>query len=286
MKVQIIADSASDLNSEDYEKYNIECVRLAVVMDGSHYSDGEGIKAKTVYDEMRNGKVLKTSQATPEQFKEIFTKYAKKGQPTLYIAFSSELSGTYQSATIAAQEVQEEYPDWQLKMIDTKCASFGGGLVVLKAAQLAQESKSLEEITANARYYADHMEHIFTVDELEYLQRGGRVSKSAAFIGTLLKIKPILHVDQGKLVPLEKVRGSKKVFNRILDMMDERGTDFKNQTIGISHGDDLERANQLADMIKERFEVKDVLIRMVGATIGAHSGPGTIALFFSNSKIQ
>src|SRR5699024_3707474 len=255
-------------------------------MDGSYYSVGEGIKAKTVYDEMRNGKVLKTSQATPEQFKEVFTKYAKKGQPTLYIAFSSELSGTYQSATIAAQEVQEEYPDWQLKMIDTKCASFGGGLVVLKAAQLAQESKSLEEITANARYYADHMEHIFTVDELEYLQRGGRVSKSAAFIGTLLKIKPILHVDQGKLVPLEKVCGSKKVFNRILDMMDERGTDFKNQTIGISHGDDLERANQLADMIKERFEVKDVLIRMVGATIGAHSGPGTIALFFSNSKIQ
>ncbi|GAA4072678.1 DegV family protein [Amphibacillus indicireducens] len=286
MNVQIIADSASDLNSEDYEKYNIECVRLAVIMDGKHYSDGDGIKAKTVYDEMRNGKVFKTSQATPEQFKEAFTKYAEKNQPTLYIAFSSELSGTYQSATIAAQEVQEQYPNWQLKMIDTKCASLGGGLVVLKAAQLAQENKSLEEITATAQYYADHMVHIFTVDELEHLQRGGRVSKSAAFIGTLLKIKPILHVDQGKLVPLEKVRGSKKVFNRILDMMEERGTDFKNQTIGISHGDDLERANQLAEMIKERFEVKGVEIRMVGATVGAHSGPGTIALFFSNSKIQ
>ncbi|NMA89759.1 MAG: DegV family protein [Amphibacillus sp.] len=286
MNVQIIADSASDLNAEDYKKYNIECVRLAVVMDDKHYSDGEGIKAKTVYDEMRNGKTLKTSQATPEQFREVFMKYAKQNKPTLYIAFSSELSGTYQSATIAAQEVQEQYPDWQLKMIDSKCASFGAGLVVLKAAQLAQENHSLEDITANAQYYADHMEHIFTVDELEYLQRGGRVTKSAAFIGTLLKIKPILHVENGKLVPLEKVRGSKKVFQRILDMMQERGTDFKNQTIGISHGDDLERANQLADLIRERFEVKDVQIRMVGATIGAHSGPGTIALFFSNSKIQ
>lgn len=286
MNVQIIADSASDLNAEDYKKYNIECVRLAVVMDDKHYSDGEGIKAKTVYDEMRNGKTLKTSQATPEQFREVFMKYAKQNKPTLYIAFSSELSGTYQSATIAAQEVQEQYPDWQLKMLDSKCASFGAGLVVLKAAQLAQENHSLEDITANAQYYADHMEHIFTVDELEYLQRGGRVTKSAAFIGTLLKIKPILHVENGKLVPLEKVRGSKKVFQRILDMMQERGTDFKNQTIGISHGDDLERANQLADLIRERFEVKDVQIRMVGATIGAHSGPGTIALFFSNSKIQ
>lgn len=216
MNVQIIADSASDLNAEDYKKYNIECVRLAVVMDDKHYSDGEGIKAKTVYDEMRNGKTLKTSQATPEQFREVFMKYAKQNKPTLYIAFSSELSGTYQSATIAAQEVQEQYPDWQLKMIDSKCASFGAGLVVLKAAQLAQENHSLEDITANAQYYADHMEHIFTVDELEYLQRGGRVTKSAAFIGTLLKIKPILHVENGKLVPLEKVRGSKKSFNVFL----------------------------------------------------------------------
>lgn len=286
MNVQIIADSASDLTSEDYEKYNIEYVSLTVIMDGENYLDGKEISAKKVYDEMRNGKALKTSQVAPEDFKKLFTTYAKKGQPSLYIAFSSALSGTYQSATIAAQEVQEAYPDWQLKIIDTKCASFGGGLVVLKAAQLAQENRSLEEITATAQYYADHMEHIFTVDDLEYLYRGGRVSKSAAFIGTLLKIKPILHVDDGKLVPIEKVRGSKKVFQRMLDMMEERGTDFKNQTIGISHGDALDTANQLAEMIKTRFKVKDVQIRMVGSTIGAHSGPGTIALFFSNSKIQ
>ncbi|MBU5595501.1 DegV family protein [Amphibacillus sp. MSJ-3] len=286
MNVQIIADSASDLTSEDYEKYNIERVSLNVLLDGKNYLDGQEISAKTIYDEMRNGKAPKTSQVALEDFKKAFTTYAKKGQPALYIAFSSELSGTYQSATIAAKEVQESYPDWQLKIIDTKCASFGGGLVVLKAAQLAQENRSLEEITATAQYYADHMEHIFTVEDLEYLYRGGRVSKSAAFIGTLLKIKPILHVDKGRLVPIEKVRGSKKVFQRMLDIMEERGTDFKNQTIGISHGDSIDRANQLAELIKERFQVKDIQIRMVGSTIGAHSGPGTIALFFSNSKIQ
>ena len=286
MNVKIIADSASDLAAEDYKKYDIECVRLGVILDGKTYSDGEGISAKSVYDKMRDGAAPKTSQVMPEDFKKAFTTYAKKGQPTLYVGFSSDLSGTYQSATIAAQEVQEQYPDWKLKMLDTKCASFGCGLVVIKAAQLAQENLSLEEITATAQYFADHMEHIFTVDDLEYLQRGGRVSKSAAFIGTLLKIKPILHVEEGKLVPLEKVRGTNKAFRRMLDIMEERGVDFENQVIGISHGDTIETATKIAEMIKERFNVKDVLIRMVGAVVGSHSGPGTIAIFFSNSKIK
>src|SRR5699024_186709 len=137
-----------------------------------------------------------------------------------------------------------------------------------------------------AQYHAKHMEHIFTVDDLEYLYRGGRVSRTAAFVGTLLKIKPILHVDDGKLVPLEKIRGSKKVLSRMLDIMEERGTDFKNQTIGISHGDDPETAQKLAEMIKEKFDVQKVLIEMVGAVIGAHSGPGTLAVFFLNDEYK
>src|SRR5699024_7900242 len=126
------------------------------------------------------------------------------------------------------------------------------------------------------------MEHIFTVDDMEYLYRGGRVSKTAALVGSLLKIKLLLHVDDGKLIPLEKIRGSKKVLGRMLQVMEERGTDLENQIVGISHGDDLERAEQLADMIKEKFGVKEVVIEMVGSVIGAHSGPGTIALFFQN----
>lgn len=284
MKVQIIADSASDLTFEDFENNNIERVGLTVHLDGNDYLDGVEITADEVYNAMRDGKISKTSQPTPESFKEVFTKYAKKGQPTLYIGFSSELSGTYQSAVIAAKDVQEDYPDWPFKKIDSKCASFGIGLVVLKAAELAKENKSLEEITATAQYYADHMEHIFTVDDLEYLQRGGRVTRSAAFIGSLLKIKPILNVEDGKLIPIEKIRGTKKVYQRILDIMEERGTDLKNQIVGISHGDVLDRAEDLATAIKERFGVKDVEIRMVGPTVGSHAGPGVIALFFLNSK--
>lgn len=145
---------------------------------------------------------------------------------------------------------------------------------------------SAEDIIQSAQYHATHMEHIFTVDDLEYLYRGGRVSKTAAFVGSLLKIKPILHVENGKLVPLEKIRGSKKLFNRMLDIMEARGTDFTNQLIGISHGDDLERAEQLSSLIQERFGTvkEDIVIEMVGSVIGAHSGPGTIALFFLNSS--
>src|SRR5699024_2141256 len=163
---------------------------------------------------------------------------------------------------------------------DSKCASIGYGLVVLHAAKKAAEGTDMNDILQSTAEYAEHMEHIFTVDDLEYLYRGGRVSKTAAFVGSLLKIKPILNVVDGKLIPLEKIRGSKKVLKRMLTIMEERGVDLKNQTVGISHGDDLETAEKLADMIKEKFGTTDIIIEMVGAVIGAHSGPGTIALFF------
>src|SRR5699024_9528023 len=167
-------------------------------------------------------------------------------------------------------------------VIDTKCASIGYGLVVLHAAELAKSGAQTEEIIEFAKDHALHMEHIFTVDNLEYLYRGGRVSKTTAFVGTLLKIKPLLNVENGKLIPLEKIRGSKKVLNRMLEVMEKRGIDLENQVIGICHGDDQKRADQLAAMIKEKFGVKDVVIEMIGSVIGAHVGPGTIGLFFLN----
>src|SRR5699024_233536 len=150
----------------------------------------------------------------------------------------------------------------------------------------AANHKSTDELVQSAADYAKHMEHIFTVDDLEYLYRGGGVSKTAAFVGSLLKIKPILHVEDGKLIPIEKIRGSKKVLGRMLSIMEERGTDFENQTIGISHGDDLDTAEKLAEMINEKFAPKKIIIEMVGSVIGAHSGPGTIALFFLNHSYK
>ncbi|MRH44199.1 DegV family EDD domain-containing protein [Aquibacillus halophilus] len=286
MTVQIIADSACDLSEKHYSNYNIEMVSLAVQLEDENYEDARTIFPKTIYQAMREGKAPKTSQPTPQAFKDVFEKYAKDNKPCLYFALSSELSGTYQSAKLAEQELKEEYPEWRLQIFDTKCVSLGLGLIVLRAAQLAQEGMEFNEIIDVTSYHIEHMEHIFTVDDLEYLYRGGRVSKTAAFVGTLLKIKPLLHVDGGKLIPLEKIRGSKKVLKRMIEIMDQRGQELSNQPIGISHGDDLETANLLAEMIKEQFDNDDIHIEMVGSSVGSHAGPGTIALFFLNSPYK
>ncbi|ENH96160.1 hypothetical protein J416_12142 [Gracilibacillus halophilus YIM-C55.5] len=284
MNVQIIADSACDLTNEDYESLDIEMLPLTVQLDQNEYEDGKTISAKTIYDVMREGKAPKTAQVSPQQFKETFERYAKAKQPAIYLAFSSELSGTYQAAKLMESEVKESYPDFKLHVIDTKCASLGYGLVVYHAAKQAKQGASIDEILTTAQHHYEHMEHIFTVDDLEYLYRGGRVSKTAAFVGTLLKVKPLLHVEDGKLIPLEKIRGSKKVYKRMIEIMEERGQDLSNQTIAISHGDAEDTAQLLADMIREKWEVNDIKINMVGSSIGSHAGPGTIALFFLNES--
>ncbi|WP_208590481.1 DegV family protein [Gracilibacillus suaedae] len=284
MAVKILADSACDLSSEDFQQFDIEMLPLTVQLDGEDYEDGISISSKKVYDAMREGKAPKTAQVSPQVFKDAFEKHAKAGNQVLYLAFSSELSGTYQGAKLMEQEVKEESPDFELHVLDTKCASLGYGLVVLKAAELAQSGASMEEILEVSKHYYEHMEHIFTVDDLEYLYRGGRVSKTAAFVGTLLKVKPLLHMEDGKLIPLEKVRGSKKVFKRMIEVMEERGKDLDNQLVAISHGDALDTAEHIASMIREKWNVRDIKINMVGSAIGAHSGPGTIALFFLNDS--
>ncbi|MFD1415298.1 DegV family protein [Oceanobacillus jeddahense] len=284
MAITILADSACDLSEHYYNEYNIEMIPLTVHLQSKDYRDGMDITPKAIYDAMREGEAPKTSQASANQFKEIFTSYVEAEKPLLYIAFSSELSGTCQAAKMVEQEIKEENPEAQLHIIDSKCASLGLGLVVLEAAKMAQQDIPFDEIIKQTDKNAAQMEHIFTVDNLEYLYRGGRVSKTAAFVGGLLNIKPLLHVEGGKLIPLEKIRGTKKVLKRMIEVMGKRGNNFQNQVIGISHGDDLPRAQELSNMIQDQFGVKEenIIIEMVGSVIGAHSGPGTLALFFYN----
>ncbi len=282
MKVKILCDSASDLSKKDLERFGIDMVPLRVTLQGEEYEDGITISPKEVYDAMREGAAPKTSQVSPQAFRDAFINYAKNEQPFVYFAFSSGLSGTYQTAKMVEQEVKDEYPNAVFEVRDTKNASLGYGLVILRIAELAAEGASLEEIVDTGNYHAEHMEHIFTVDNLEYLYRGGRVSRTSAFVGSLLKIKPLLHMEDGNLVPLEKIRGSKKVFKRMIEVMAERGTDLQNQRIAISHADAQDTAEYVADLIRSEFTVKDIHIDMVGSTIGAHAGPGTIALFFLN----
>ncbi|KKI93591.1 hypothetical protein WQ54_02990 [Bacillus sp. SA1-12] len=285
MNVHIIADSACDLPINYFEEHSISFLPLSVEMNGKQLADQKEIKPKQLYDAMREGMVVKTSQASPLLIKELFTSLANKGISSLYVAFSSELSGTYQTAMMMRNEVLEEYPDFKLSIVDSKCASLGHGLAVKYAKELSEKGKSLSEIEEAVTSYCSKIEHIFTVDDLEYLARGGRISKASAFVGGLLNIKPLLHVENGKLVPLEKIRGRKKVFKRMIEIMRERGVNLQNQTIAISHGDDEKTANEMKALIEEAFSPKEIYINYVGAVVGAHAGPGTLAIFFLNDEL-
>ncbi len=280
MSLHIIADSGCDLPLSYFQENDMSFIPLNVHLEGQDFRDGLTISSKTIYDAMRNNITPKTSQASPETFLKTFTELAEKKKSALYIAFSSGLSGTYQTAVMIREQVLEEYPDFDLEIIDSKCASLGYGLVVRKAVELAKSGASKEQIINNTRHNCQHMVSLFTVDNIEYLAKGGRISKTSAFVGGLLNIKPLLHVVDGKLMPLEKIRGRKKLIKRTLEVMKERGVEIEGQLIGISHGDDLESAEEWKQAMKDAFGTEEFQIEMIGSAIGSHSGPGTIAIFF------
>ena len=224
-----------------------------------------------------------TSQVNAEEAKEVFCPILEQGKDILYLAFSSGLSGTYNSVRLAAEELQEEYPERKIVVIDTLSASLGEGLLVDKAVELTEQGLSLEENAAWLEEHKLNLCHVFTVDDLFHLHRGGRVSKVAAVVGTMINLKPVLHVDnEGHLIPLKNVRGRKKSLSGLVSLMEEQIGEWKdkNTKIFISHGDCREDAEYVAKLVKEKFGYETFLINYVGATIGAHSGPGTIALFF------
>lgn len=282
MQVKILADSACDLPLDFYAENNTILLPLKVQLNNQEYEDVKTIDSTKVYEAIRKGIVPKTSQVSPFLFEEVFTKMAKNNEDGIYIAFSSELSGTYQTAVMILDQVKEKYPNFQLTIVDTKCASLGQGLVVMEAVKMAAENMEKETILNEIFFKCQHMEHLFTVEDLDYLAKGGRVSKASAFLGGLLNIKPLLHVENGKLVPIEKIRGKKKLLNRIIDVMGERGSNLNEQIIGISHADNEETALEIKSMIKNEFNPKEVYISAIGSAVGAHTGPGTIAIFFLN----
>lgn len=288
MGIKILTDSASDLPNEILNQYEIEMASLVVLKGDEEYFDRLTISPKTVYDGMRQGQVYTTSQVPAKTFEEKFEKYAKNKDTVIYIAFSSELSGTYQVSVMVRDQIKEKYPDFDIDIIDTKAASIGQGLIVLEAAKLAKEGKPREEILKALDFYLDNIQHIFTVDNLEYLLRGGRVTKTQAFVGGLLNIKPILNVEDGKLFPLEKVRGKNKVYRAMLDLMEDRSkkADLTKEVVGICHADNLEDAIKLKEIISEKFGVKDFLIGEIGAVVGAHVGPGTVGIFFMEENYK
>ncbi|MDQ6596514.1 DegV family protein [Bacillus salipaludis] len=282
MPIKILADSACDLPLSFYSESNVTLIPLKVHVNGQEYEDVKTIDPKTVYDAIRNGSVPKTSQASPLLFEQIFTNMAENNEVGIYIAFSSQLSGTYSTAVMILDQVKEKYPNFDLTIIDTKCASLGQGLIVTEAARLSSKNVPKEEILKDIIFRSQHMEHLFTVEDLDYLAKGGRVSKASAFLGGLLNIKPVLNVEDGKLVPIEKIRGKKKVLRRLIELMKERGSDIQEQVVGISHADNEETALEIRAMIEEELHPKAVYISSIGSAIGSHTGAGTISIFFLN----
>lgn len=287
MAVKILSDSACDLPEEILKEYDIDIIPILLSKDGVEYQDGVTLKPEKMYDDMRNGQVYKTAQIPPLVFEEKFEEIAKNKESTIYICFSSGLSGTYNTSVLVNDALKDKYPDLDIDIVDSRSASVGFGLLVYQAAKMAKAGKSKGEILNVLDFYVKHIEHIFTVDDLEYLFRGGRVSRAKAMVGGLLNIKPILDMpEDGTLRPIEKVRGRNKVLKRMLDIMEERGgnADLKNQTIGINHGDDIEGALKLKEMIQEKYGCTDFVLNIIGCAIGAHSGPGTLSVFFLNER--
>lgn len=280
--MKLYADSACDLPLSYFEQHDVELLPLNVLLDGSQYKDLVEINSLEIFSNIRQGGQPKTSQASPDFMLKKWQQLAESGEDGLYIAFSSELSGTYQTGAMTINQIKEQHPGLNLAVIDTHCASLGYGMLVQEAVRLRSSGYTASEIEDKIRRMAAHMEHLFTVEDLDYLAKGGRVSKASAFIGGLLNIKPLLHVEDGKLVPIEKHRGRKKVLRRMIELMKERGDRLSEQTIAISHGDDTETAEEFKKMIEEAIQPKAVELYLIGSVVGSHAGPGTIAVFFLN----
>lgn len=280
----LITDSGSDLSLAMAAEYDVEVVFLGAELEGEPVDTKDLAGIKAFYDGMRANKATKTFAANAEQFSEAFEKAVAAGNDVLYLGFTSALSGTYAASLIAKDMVLETYPDARIECFDTKCASLGQGLAVYYAAMMKKDGATIDEIVAFMTEFAPKICQRFTVDDLVYLKRGGRVSATTALVGTLLSIKPILHVsDEGKLISVRKARGRKAAVQGLFDDMKSLAVDPAEHTVFISHADCMDDAKALADMIEKEFSPKKIVIGDIGPVIGAHSGPGTLALFFYGS---
>lgn len=287
MDTVLLIDSCTDLPQSYVEKNELSFVSLMCNFKGQEYKDdfGKTLKYKEFYAAVRNGEMPSTSQVNVYTYTEIFKEYAIRGKSVIYLGFSSELSGSLNSAKLAKDMVCEEIEDADITVIDSRSASLGEGLLAYYANEMLKSGASKDEIVSWLETNKLRMNHWFTVDDLGHLKRGGRVSGVAAFMGTLLDIKPILHVDdEGKLIPVSKVKGRKKSLKTLFEMLKENIKSPEEQVLAISHGDCIEDAEYLKDMILKEYNVKDVIINEVGPVIGSHTGPGVVALFFLGDK--
>ena len=281
----IVTDSTTDLPKSFYVDKGVPVVSLSYIMDGVTYEDMNGLSGKEFFDKIRAGSMPTTSQINPEQAKDALEPLVREGKDILYIAFTSGLSGSYNSVRIAAEELLEEYPDRKIIVIDSLCASMGEGLLLYKAVQLKEQGKSLDEIATWVEENKLNICHDVTIDDLYHLHRGGRVSKASAVVGSIIKIKPMIHVnEEGKLIVIGKERGRKKAMLSLVDRMEEKSVGFENDVVMIVHGDVEQDAEFLKKEIEERFGIQNIIINGIGAVIGSHTGPGVISIFYMGDR--
>ena len=281
MSYRIITDSCCDFPQNMYAELNLSMIPLSLTYQGAEHQDLSEKFLKKLYNGLRAGEAATTSAVNPEGWASVIAPVLEAGQDALVLAFSSGLSTTYQSAVIAAGELMEQHPGRTVRVVDTLAASMGQGLLVWYACRKRDAGMTLEELTAWCEENKNNICHWFTVDDLMYLKRGGRVSAATALLGTMLQIKPVLHVDdEGHLINVSKARGRKGAIQELVKKLAELGLPGENDTVFISHGDCIEDAQYLEALLKERCGVKNVVISYVGAVIGSHAGPGTLALFF------
>lgn len=280
----IMTDSSCDLPAQIADELELEVLPLSVAADGKeylNYLDWRDISAHDFYELLRQKKTASTSAVNFQSFYNKIDELAQKGKDILYLGFSSALSGTYNAGATAIKEVSAKYPERKLFSVDTLCASLGQGLLVYLAAQKKKLGETIEQVRDFVEENKLHLCHWFTVDDLWHLKRGGRVSGASAALGTVLGIKPVMHVDdEGRLINVSKVRGRKNSIKAMFEHMKQSAISPKDQTVFISHGDCFDEANYLADMIRAEWGIKTIVLNYVGPVIGAHSGPGTLALFF------
>ena len=278
----ITVNSTVDLPKEWLEERHVPVVPLKYTIDGETYTDMEGLSAKEFFAKLREGKMSVTSQVNPE---ELLEPYVKDGKDVLHLGFSSGLSGTLNSMRIAGQMLEEKYPEAKVIVIDTLCACLGEGLLLYKALQQKAMGKTIDETAQWVEENKLHICHNVTVDDLNHLHRGGRVSKTTAVLGTLVQIKPIIHMDDnGKLQVIGKERGRKKSLNKIVDMAVEQSKGWDNDIIMITHGDCIEDAEYVAKLVREKMGIDNILINNIGTVIGSHTGPGVVAVFCMGNK--
>ena len=281
----IATDSTVDLQKTFLEKNHVLTISLSYIMDGVTYKDLDGLSHEEFFEKLRKGSLPTTSQINPEEARKVLEPVVKEEKDILYIGFSSGLSGSYNSVRMAADDLMEDYPEAKIITIDSLCASMGEGLLLYKTLQLKEQGKSLDEIAEWIEENKLHICHNVTVDDLNHLHRGGRISKTTAVLGTMVKIKPIIHMDnEGKLVVIGKERGRKKSLLALLDKMEKQMQGYENDVVMITHGDCIEDAKYLAELIRKRFGIENIIINGIGSVIGSHTGAGVVAVFFMGNE--